>query len=157
MYSVKSNGNPGVSKDAFFSLLLAIIGQKSAAYLCPRKKLFSPDYWLQQLLQGWVGYLITAHHPEYSFSFAFSPFTLLPCHIPDTWKKIDHDTTFYFCDGLGRLGEGGLGWLDLLLKSGHCALSHPRLHPQTVERHLDIVIIYLCPSIWYFMLCNAYI
>lgn len=120
-------------------------------------------FFLSFFLQALVGYLITAYHPEYSFSFAFSPFTLLPCHLLDTWKKIDHDTSFYFCDGQGRLGELGVAWL---IRSSPqirtlCSLSPPapsttcretlRYSDNIVVSHYMILHVVQC--LCYAMLC----
>ena len=74
--------------------LLAIIDTKmwttenQRKPLCPRKVPFSLYYWLQQVLQGWVGYLITAHHPRVLLCLPL-PFLLFLSFLLTTTTKCD--------------------------------------------------------------------
>ena len=125
--------NKNVSqKKALFSALLAAAGLA---------RLGVGGIWLQ---------LIT---PEYSFLLclfsAYFPLSAERTHS-ECETKLTMRLLFLFPWWVRWVGWGGLGWLDLLLKSGHCALSTllPSIHSLSIDiyriyRYIDINRFYI--------------
>ena len=81
--------------------------------LCPRKVPFSLYYWLQQVLQGWVGYLITAHHPRVLLCLPL-PFLLFLSFLLTTTTKCDvkkQNLPCYYFLFLWWVSWREVGWL----------------------------------------------
>ena len=116
-------------KNALFSGLLAAAGLA---------RLGVGDIWLQ---------LIT---PEYSFLLClFSSYFPLLAERTHSYVKQSWPWDYFFIS-VRWVGWGGLGWLDLLLKSGHCALSTllPSIHSLSIDiyriyRYIDINRFYI--------------
>ena len=113
---------------------------------------------------GWLGISDYSSSPQSTpFSFAFSPLTFLSRqkeHILNVKQSWPWD---YFFISVRWVGWGGLGWLDLLLKSGHCALSTllPSIHSLSIDiyriyRYIDINRFYIYLYIYRYIDINRF-